>query len=118
MELHMRLRFSFATTTLCLLLAGSLFGQSERGTISGTVHDSSGAIIPGATITATNSATNSAINVVSSEAGDYTIPSLPVGTYNVLVEKAGFRPAQVTGLTVNAASNVRADVTLQVGTER
>src|SRR2546429_363788 len=71
-----------------------------------------------ARVTATNIGTNSAINVASNETGDYTIPSLPVGLYNVLVEKEGFRPAQITGLTLNAAANVRADVTLQVGTEK
>src|SRR5207249_1141613 len=114
----MRVRFSFAAMVLCAALSGSVFGQSERGTISGTVHDSSGAVIPAARVTATNIGTNSAINVASNETGDYTIPSLPVGLYNVLVEKEGFRPAQITGLTLNAAANVRADVTLQVGTEK
>src|SRR5207244_3148571 len=116
--LNMRVRFSFAAMVLCAALSGSVFGQSERGTISGTVHDSSGAVIPAARVTATNIGTNSAINVASNETGDYTIPSLPVGLYNVLVEKEGFRPAQITGLTLNAAANVRADVTLQVGTEK
>jgi len=114
----MRVRFSFAAMVLCAALSGSVFGQSERGTISGTVHDSSGAVIPAARVTATNIGTNSAINVASNETGDYTIPSLPVGLYNVLVEKEGFRPAQITGLTLNAAANVRADVTLHVGTEK
>src|SRR5206468_1049030 len=119
-EPSMRLRLSKASPRLLciLLLSGSIFAQSERGTISGTVHDTSGAVIPAAEVTVTNTATNAAINVTTSEAGDYTIPSLPVGTYNVLVEKQGFRPAQITGLTLNAASNARADVTLQVGTER
>src|SRR5437879_370182 len=84
----MRVRFSFAAMVLCAALSGSVFGQSERGTISGTVHDSSGAVIPAARVTATNIGTNSAINVASNETGDYTIPSLPVGLYNVLATRS------------------------------
>jgi hypothetical protein len=93
-----------------------MLGQYERGTISGSVKDPSGAIIVGAKITVTNTATNSAVSLTSNESGDYTVPSLQVGTYSVRVEKEGFRPAVISGITLNAATDVRADATLEVGT--
>ena len=102
-------------TLLSSLFAFSLFAQSERGSITGTVHDSSGAVVPGAKITITNAATNVASDAVSNAAGEFTVPSLQPGTYNIRVEKAGFRPSQLTGLTLDAASTARADATLEVG---
>jgi outer membrane receptor protein involved in Fe transport len=94
----------------------AVFAQSERGTISGSVKDPSGAVVAGAKVVVSNSATNVAANAVTSDSGDFTVPSLPAGAYVVRVEKEGFRPAVVTGVTVNAASDVRADVTLEIGT--
>jgi hypothetical protein len=105
-----------ATVGLVLLCGASfLFAQSERGTISGTIRDSTGAVIPGAKITVTNPATGVAINLTSNDVGEYTIPNLPVGAYNVKVEKEGFRASILNGLQVDAATNVRADITLEVG---
>src|SRR5215470_17505598 len=100
---------------LVLTFAFSSFAQSERGTISGTVRDSSGAVIPGAKVTIINTATGLVENLTSNQVGEFTGISLPVGSYNVDVSKEGFRPAEIKGLTVNAATNVRADVTLEVG---
>jgi hypothetical protein len=97
---------------LCLVLQA----QSERGTITGAVRDASGAVVPGAKVTVTNNATNVATAVSTNDAGEFTAPSLDAGTYTVRVEKEGFRPAQTTGLTVSAATTVRSDSTLQVGT--
>lgn len=101
---------------VCLsFLCAVLFGQSERGTISGTAKDATGAVVPGAKVVANETQTNVTINSVTNGAGDYTIPNVPIGIYTIRVEKAGFRPAVLSGLTVNAATSVRADVTLEVG---
>ena len=97
------------------LLALSAFAQSERGSISGAVHDASGAVIPGASIKVTNTATNVSLDTVSNAQGEYAMPSLPPSTYNVRVEKDGFRPSQETGLTLTAGGNLRAVATLQIG---
>ena len=97
------------------LLTLSALAQSERGTVSGAIHDSSGAVIPGASIKVTNDATNVAVDTVSNAQGEYTVPSLPPSTYTVRVEKQGFRPSEEKGLTLVAGGNVRADATLQVG---
>ena len=91
------------------------FAQSERGTISGTIHDSSGAIVPGASIKITNTDTNVTLDTASNSRGEFTAPSLPPSTYTIRVEKPGFRPSEETGLTLVAGGNVQADATLQVG---
>src|SRR5438034_6802226 len=98
------------------LSAALLFGQSERGTITGTVADSSGAVVPKARVIVTNLNTNQVTESQSSDAGGYTAASLPVGPYTVRVEKEGFRPVVRSGIELNAASTVRVDVTLEVGT--
>ncbi|HWD99343.1 MAG TPA: carboxypeptidase-like regulatory domain-containing protein [Bryobacteraceae bacterium] len=101
---------------LCFsIFAISGFAQSERGTITGAVRDSSGAVIPGAAVKITNEATNVSLDTVTNAAGDYTLPSLPPASYTVRVEKQGFRPFETKGLTLQAGGTVRADATLQVG---
>ena len=105
-------------TLVSTLLVGQsclLFAQSERGTISGTVRDSTGAVIPGAKVVVTNTATGLVENLSSNQVGEFTGVSLPVGPYKVQVSKEGFRPAEIQGLAVDAATNARADVTLEVG---
>ena len=97
------------------LFSFSVFGQSERGNITGAVRDASGAVVPAAKITVTNAATNVALTATTNEQGEYTVPSLQPGTYTVRVEKEGFRPTQTTGLAVDAGSNIRSDATLEVG---
>jgi hypothetical protein len=98
-----------------LLVAGHLIGQSERGTISGTVRDASGAVVPQVKVTVTNTATNQPVEVETNDSGDFSVADLRVGTYNVRADKAGFRPAAITGLTLDAAASVRADFNLQLG---
>ncbi len=102
---------------LCLALcAASLFAQSERGTITGTVRDASGAVVPDAKVQLTNTQTGVNFTAPSNANGEYTVPQLQVGTYTIRVEKQGFRPASITGLVLNASATVRADATLEVGT--
>ncbi len=100
---------------LAVLCAAAAFGQSARGTITRTIRDASGAVVPGARIVLTNTQTGVNFTVPSNEDGDYTVPQLQVGVYTVRVEKQGFRPAAVSGLVLNASATVRADATLEVG---
>ena len=95
--------------------ASLLLAQSERGTITGTVHDATSAAVPGAKVTVTNIATNLVTNLTTNQDGDYTAASQPVGAYTVKVEKEGFRASEVHGINVDAATTARVDVTLQVG---
>src|SRR5829696_8169243 len=98
----------FAKFAIALALAcTTLLAQSDRGIISGTVTDSSGAAIPGAKVTAVRVATNSTFSTVSTSTGDFTIPSLPVGEYTVRVELEGFKAAVTTGITITSGSTAR-----------
>jgi len=106
----------FKIAILSALLTFTAFAQSERGTITGTVKDASGAVIPAAKVVVTNTLTGVTQNVPSNATGEYTVPQLQVGSYTVRVEKDGFRPATVTGLVLNASATLRADATLEVGT--
>jgi hypothetical protein len=92
-----------------------LFAQSDRGTITGTVSDSSGSLIPGATVTAINPATGAELRVQTTDTGNYTISSISAGVYNVVVEVSGFRRYEQQGIRVQVAQTARVDVNLQVG---
>src|SRR5688572_12842698 len=87
----------------CFLVAlGSTVVYGQGGSItaplSGEVVDSSGAHIPGASITATNEATGSTYQAVSSDKGSFTVPALQAGTYTVTVSLAGFKQAVIKGI--------------------
>ena len=99
---------------LAILLANCAFTQSGTGTVSGTVRDQSGAVIPGAKVTITNVATNVSASTTSNEAGVYYFPGIIVGTYRLTVESPGMRKFE-GGLTVQVAQSVVVDPVLQVG---
>src|SRR5258706_2230159 len=100
---------------ILLSFSSAANAQTFRGTILGTVTDSSGAAIVGAAVAVKNVNTGLSRTVTTSEDGTYTVPELPIGTYSVTVEKAGFKQGVVTGLQVEVSSQVRADVALQTG---
>jgi len=101
-----------------LLGARPILAQSERGAIAGTVRDASGAVVPGANIKVTNVATNVSLATTSNVSGDFAVPDIPAGKYNLRVDKAGFRSFQLDGVTVDAAASVRADANLELGESR
>ena len=108
-----------ATGILVLLALSSLgWAQSGRGNVSGTIRDSSGASIPGAQVTVTNTATNEKNTLTTNATGDYTAADVPVGNYTVQASKTGFGPAELKGVTVNSAATARADIMMQVGQSR
>src|SRR5215470_14179636 len=91
------------------------FAQGDRGTITGTVADASGSLIPGATVAITNTETGTHSDTSTTATGNYTVPALPVGTYTLTVEHPGFSKYQQTNLKVQVAVTTRVDVVLQVG---
>jgi Carboxypeptidase regulatory-like domain len=105
------------TALLMLLLALALpsYGQSDRGSLTGLVTDSSGALIQRVTVTLTNAATNTARDVVTSDTGKYVFQELPAGTYNLSIKQSGFRTYVQTGITVGVSQAVTQNVSLQVG---
>jgi hypothetical protein len=106
---------SLLIVSLVLVLALPGFGQTDRGTITGTVSDTTKAVIPGATITATNTQTTAKYETVSTETGNFTLTQLPGGVYELTVELPGFKKYVRQGVTVLAATTVRIDATLEVG---
>ncbi len=106
----------FVTVLLCVfLLPGAVFAQYENGSIVGTVRDGSGAVVSGATVTVTNIATGVVNTRTTNDSGDYEVPALRVGQYNVVISHDGFSPARATDITVSVASRQRIDLTLKVG---
>src|ERR1035441_1773981 len=95
--------------SLCALAA---FAQTDRGTITGTITDPAGAVVPNAPIEARNVDTGAVYPGASSGTGNYTIAQLPVGTYELSVTVSGFKKYVRTGITVDVAGTVRVDPVL------
>jgi hypothetical protein len=101
---------------VCLFaLVFTAFAQSDRGTITGTVSDPAGAVVAGAAVEARNSETGGVYQTTASSTGNYTLPELPAGTYEVTVTVAGFKKLVRPGLLVQAAQTIRVDAAMEVG---
>ncbi len=101
--------------TVILLTSPSATAQTGAASLTGIVSDQSGSTVPGATVTATNQATNVTYVAVSNEAGNYTVTSLPVGTYVVKAELSNFKTAATKPIQVEAMQIVRIDFKLELG---
>jgi len=107
-------RFVLAFVVLTLL-AGTVWAQGT-GEITGLVTDQTGAVIPGATVTLSNSATGEKRTTVTSSAGIYRFPSLPVvGTYSVQASPKGFKSTKIEGIVVSVGVSAQADLKLELG---
>lgn len=101
---------------VCLALSTQLFSQGKTsGTITGAVTDPSGALISEAQVTVTNTATGDIRTVTSNTEGQYQIPELPIGTYQLRVRQTGFREFVATGVEIHVDSTAVVNVTLQLG---
>lgn len=109
--------FGLAAVVCVLLCAGSAWAQLGAGSIQGTVTDPSGAVVPGATITAVNTANNQKTIRKSTSAGLYNLSPLSAGNYTVSVEAKGFQRLRQENVTVNALETVSLNVKLKVGTQ-
>jgi hypothetical protein len=113
--------FGISKAAVIILLLGTSVGtvtsvsaQTFRGTILGTVTDSTGAVIPEASVTVKNIATGLERSAATDTAGNFTIPELPIGSYFVKIEKTGFHTVQVEHVVVEVAAERRVDATLLV----
>ena len=97
---------------ICTLAA---FAQGDRGTITGTVTDPTGAVVPNANIQVTNSDTAAIYKIGTSSTGNYTLANLPAGTYVLAVDAPGFKKFERPGLLVQVSQTVRVDAVLEVG---
>jgi hypothetical protein len=103
---------------MSVVLAGPAYAQSTatNGAIEGTVLDASGGVLPGVTVTITNTQTGAEQTVVTNEKGLYRAPLLPLGTYRVVAELQGFKKFEQTGITLSVGQTALINVTLGVGT--
>ena len=109
------LRPIFVCATLLMLTAALLFSQAVNGSLLGTVTDSSGATVPQAKVTITETKTGLSRSMDTNDSGNYSFPTLDPGTYRVSVEHAGFRTAVKEGVDLLVNTTIRADLTLQPG---
>src|SRR5881628_2631778 len=100
----------------CLAIGlGTGLAQGPVGTLNGTVLDPAGAVVPGATVVATNNATGVETKTTSTSAGAYTLPYLPSGTYTIRVSAPGFRTATADNVILRVAQSLSVNITLEVG---
>ncbi len=100
---------------LVLAATAAASAQSERGSITGVVQDSTRAVLPGVAVKVVNTDTNATTTVFSADSGSYNVASLPPGVYRIEAAIVGFQSARVEGIRVAAGATARIDVTLTPG---
>jgi hypothetical protein len=109
------IRRLFLASSLLILCLGS--AQAQNATISGSITDPKGAVLPKASVDLVNQDTGVGLHAQSNDAGVYTLPSVKPGVYSIKVQVAGFKTLDRTGVKLDVAQNARMDFTLQVGAE-
>lgn len=102
-------------TVLTMGLATTTNGQIDTGTIHGVVSDASGAVLPRARVTLTNTGTGITVNAETDDAGRYSFPAIKIGGYQVAVEAAGFKKFVRSGITLSIQQQAQIDIQLQAG---
>ncbi len=97
------------------LLAALAAAQMSTSVITGTVTDKSGAVVPGATVTAANESTGVSYKQATTETGLYSFPALPAGSYTITVEMRGFKTSRQTGNVLEVSTPLTVDISLEVG---
>ena len=100
---------------LCCVAPPEANAQAVTGTILGVVKDSSGALVPGATVTVVNTGTGFSRSVVTDSHGEYTAPSIPTGIYSVTAEITGFKKVSKTNIQLGVDQKVKIDIALELG---
>src|SRR5579864_7559813 len=107
--------FYLAALLLPLLFSFLVRAAEVTATISGMVNDATGAVVPKATVTLTNTGTNVSRTTLTDSGGSYLFTLVPIGTYRLSVEQTGFRKYVRDGIVLNVNQNAKLDVALQVG---
>jgi hypothetical protein len=108
------LKIVLAPLAMALCLSATGVAQ-DQATVTGTVTDSTGAIVPGVKITVADADIGLTRDTVSNSAGDYTVAKIPLGTYSISAEAAGFQRLVRTAIEVTAGQTLRVDLQLSVG---
>src|SRR6266478_9032416 len=106
---------ALAGVLFCICFAAGTIQAQVTGSVSGRVEDSTGAAVPGATVTVTSLETGAGRTMRSDEAGTYRVLSLPVGRYEVRAEAAGFKSALQTGVNLAVGEQALVNLKLEVG---
>jgi Carboxypeptidase regulatory-like domain len=115
METAMKsIRLAFGLLVALLGVAGAAFAQ-DTGTFTGTVHDSTGATVAGAQVTVSNTAIGVNKLVTTNADGDWVVPYLPNGDYDITIEAKGFKKYEAKGVILRVGQKARVDVALEVG---
>src|SRR5712664_1036562 len=109
-----RLQFCLAVFAV-LALTFSAFAQVQNGQFTGTVTDPTGAAIANAKVTVTNPATDLNLTTTTNSSGNYTVKEVPIGTYKLTVEAAGFKTVSNNDVQANAGTIAHVDFKLQIG---
>src|SRR5580700_6504669 len=105
----------FFFAVFAILGSAHLFGQAGTASISGRITDASGAAVPAASVVVKNTGTSASETTVSDGEGRYTMPALPIGSYELQVSKPGFQTSVSTGITLTVGSAPVIDLQLTVG---
>ena len=101
-----RLVLIWIVAAAALMPAGAALAQTGAGTITGTVKDSSGLVVPGASVTAADPAASVTVTVATDKDGVFVVPQLPPGKYSVTVELTGFKKSETNNVILSAAAKV------------
>ena len=110
----MKKAFALVPLLLILVFSTQAFSQSSNASLSGTIADVSGGVIPNVTVTATSTASGVVSTVVSNSAGIYNFPSLLPGTYKVSAQMTGFQTQNFTNVLLGNAAQVRLNFKLEM----
>ncbi len=99
-----------------LVLAPSASAQKTSGTITGTLTDPSGAVVPGATVSVVNERTGAAREAATNEEGSFSFPELEAGTYRISINKGGFKKLALKNVELHVADVTTLNLKMEVGT--
>src|ERR1035437_3727734 len=115
-SLGSKMKIPAALLILTACLTTGLIAQDISGTIGGTILDPSGATVPSAKVTITNTDRNQVLRTITTDpTGSYSAPLIPVGQYAIKVEVKGFKTETRTGVALNVSDDLKINFTLQVG---
>jgi len=110
-----RILKALVCTLVFISAVTTIWAQGPVGTLNGTVQDQAGAVVPGATVIAINTATGEEHRTTTTSAGAYTLPYVPSGTYNIRVNAPGFRTAEASNVILRVAQVLTINLSLEIG---
>src|SRR5271168_4778274 len=111
----MQRKIVWTLVILFALITARSHAQGVTATLRGTVHDSTGFVVAGATVVVQNNGTGIAHTTTTNNSGDYVVPQLAAASYTITVSATGFQPSKFTDIILNVDQEARVDATLGIG---